>query len=91
MYGEETVNDLYNQDWWTRWSYTVLMGVAQDGPIDQVVGGLIGNGTPPSLAILKSFYKNAYRVITGEDSAMYGFMNSFGATRQFAGMFNNMR
>lgn len=91
MYGEETVDDLYNQDWWTRWSYTVLMGVAQDGPIDQVVGGLVGNGTPPSLAILKSFYKNAYRVITGEDSAMYGFMNSFGATRQFAGMFNNMK
>lgn len=91
MYGQETVDDIYNQDWWTRWSYTVLMGVAQDGPIDQVVGGLVGNGTPPSFAIIKSFYQNAYRVITGEDSAMYGFLNSFGATRQFAGMFNNAR
>ena len=91
LYGEETVNDLYNQDWWTRWTYTVLMGVAQDGPIDQVVGGIVGDGTPPSFAIIKSFYRNAFNIITGEDSAMYGFMNTFGATRQFAGMFNNMR
>lgn len=89
LYGEEAVNDIYNQDWWTRWTYTVLMGVAQDGPIDQVVGGIVGDGTPPAFAVIKSFYKNAYNVITGEDSAMYGFMNSFGATRQFAGMFNN--
>ena len=91
LYGEETTKDLYNQDWWTRWTYTVLMGVAQDGPIDQVVGGLVGDGTPPAFSILKSFYTNAYRVITGEDTAMFGFMNSFGATRQFAGMFNNTR
>jgi hypothetical protein len=67
------------------------MGVAQDGPIDQVVGGIVGDGTPPSFAVIRSFYRNTFNVITGEDSAMYGFMNSFGATRQFAGMFNNMR
>lgn len=91
MYGEDTVKDIKNEDWWTRWTYTVLMGVAQDGPIDQVINGLIGNGTPPSIATLQTFYRNAHNVITGNDSAIYGFMNSFGATRQFAGMFNNMR
>ena len=91
MYGEDTIKDIKSEDWWTRWTYTVLMGVAQDGPIDQVINGIIGNGTPPSIATLQSFYRNAHNVITGNDSAIYGFMNSFGATRQFAGMFNNVR
>ena len=91
MYGEDTIKDIKSEDWWTRWSYTVLMGVAQDGPIDQVVSGLIGNGAPPSIAALQTFYRNAHEVITGESSAIYGFMNSFGATRQFSGMFNNTR
>lgn len=91
MYGEDTIKDIKSEDWWTRWSYTVLMGVAQDGPIDQVINGLIGNGTPPSIAVLQTFYRNAYNVITGEDAAIVGFMKSFGATRQFSGIFNNAR
>ena len=85
-FGEEKVNAMQEQAWWTRWSYAVLMGVAQDGPINQVVGGLLGNGTPPSIAILQSFFKNSYQVITGEKPVLYGVLNTFGATRMFTGM-----
>lgn len=86
LYGEETVKDIRNEDWWTRWSYTVLMGVAQDGPINQVVGSLLGNGMPPSIATLQTFFNNSYEIITGEKPVLYGLLNTFGATRQFTGM-----
>lgn len=86
LYGEDTIKGMKTEDWWTRWSYTVLMGVAQDGPINQVIGSLIGNGAPPSIAALQSFYQNAYEVITGEKPIVYGLLNTFGATRQFTGM-----
>lgn len=86
LYGEDTVKEMKTEDWWTRWSYTVLMGVAQDGPINQVIGSLIGNGTPPSIAALQTFFNNSYEVITGEKPVLYGLTNTFGATRQFTGM-----
>ena len=84
LYGEDTVEHPDEQSWWTRWTYTVLMGVAKDGPIDQSISGLL-NGTPPSIAILQSFYRNAYNIWSGQDPALLGFMKMFGATRTFAG------
>lgn len=88
LYGEAAEN-IYDEGWWTRWSYTVLMGVAQDGPISQVISGLY-SGTPPSISIIGSFLENAQNVINGTDSAIYGLLNSFGATRTLTGMFTNV-
>lgn len=60
------------------------MGVAKDGPIDQSLTSII-SGTPPSISVLQSFYKNAYSLITNEDPSIVGFMKLFGATRSFVG------
>lgn len=85
-FGEEKIDSITEQSWWVRWSYAVLMGVAQDGPINQVVGSLLGNGMVPSIAILQNFFNNSWEVITGEKPVLYGVLNTFGATRMFTGM-----
>lgn len=84
IYGEEAVDNMNEQNWWTRWTYTVLMGVAKDGPVDQVLTGIF-TGTPPSISVLQTFFKNAYNIITDNDPALIGFMRLFGATRSFVG------
>lgn len=60
------------------------MGVAKDGPVDQVLTGLF-TGTPPSVSVLQTFFRNSYNIITGNDPAIIGFMRMFGATRSFVG------
>ena len=84
LYGEDVVENPDQQNWWTRWTYTVLMGVAKDGPLDQSLTSIL-SGTPPSISVLQSFYRNAYNLITDEDPSIVGFMKLFGATRSFVG------
>jgi len=81
---KEPLENEEEQTWWTKWTYTVLMGVANDGPIAQTLSGLV-NGTPPAFSILRTFIKNAQSIITDEDPAIIGFMKLFGATRSFVG------
>jgi len=76
-------------DWFTQWSYNVAIGVTQDGPLWSVIQSIVGDGAPPMLGILKNFSNNITSVITGKKDFMYGLVNSFGATRELAYLFNN--
>ena len=75
-------------DWLTQWSYNVAIGVTQDGPLWSVLQSVVGNGAPPMLGILKNFSNNITSVITGKKDFMYGLVNSIGATRELAYLFN---
>ena len=75
-------------DWFTQWSYNVAIGITQDGPLWSVMQSIIGDGAPPMLGILKNFSNNITSVITGKKDFMYGLVNSIGATRELAYLFN---
>lgn len=85
-FGEETVQNMKNEEWYTRWLYAVGTGMTQDGPVWSLIGNIIGNGAPPSLSILRQYMTNAASVITGDTSLIYGFANSLGATREFTNL-----
>ena len=83
IFGEETIQNMKNEEWYTRWLYAVGTGMTQDGPVWSLVENIVGNGAPPSLSILRQYMTNAASVITGDTSLVYGFANSLGATREF--------
>ena len=81
IYGKEKIKDIKNQDWWTRWTYTVFHGMATDGPLLQTLNSVIGDASMPMIGTLQTYYRNAMSLITGKKNAAYAFLNSFGATR----------
>lgn len=81
IYGKEKTKDIKNQDWWTRWTYTVFHGMATDGPLLQTLNSVIGDASMPMIGTLQTYYRNAMSLITGKKNAAYAFLNSFGATR----------
>jgi len=48
-----------------------------------LLDGIVGDGAPPSLSILKNYMGNAMSVLTGNSSLIYSLADSFGATRYF--------
>lgn len=91
MYGEETVDNMKNMEWFTRWSYGAMMGAVQDGPIIQVIDGLVGDLTPPSIGIIQRSITDWGSVLTGNKNAFYAILNSFGATRELTSIANSLK
>ena len=89
LYKGALQGDYEEIDWLTQWTYNVAIGVTQDGPIWSVIQSIIGDGAPPMLGILQNFTNNITSVITGKKDFMYGLVNSIGATRELAYLFNN--
>ena len=83
LFGEETVANMKNEEWYTRWLYAVGTGMTQDGPVWSLLSGIVGNGAPPSLSILRTYITNGASVITGDTSIIYGLANTMGMTREF--------
>ena len=83
LFGEETVANMKNEEWYTRWLYAVGTGMTQDGPVWSLLSGIVGNGAPPSLSILRTYITNGAAVITGDTSILYGLANTMGMTREF--------
>lgn len=83
LFGEETIQNMNNEEWYTRWLYAVGTGMTQDGPVWSLLSGIVGNGAPPSLSILRTYMTNATSVITGDTSIIYGIANTLGMTREF--------
>ena len=79
----ESVKDM---DTIRRWAWTVLTGVAQEGPVWSVANSIIGDGTLPLVSTLSRYVDTAHSVITGRSPLIYGVMNTFGATRPFANL-----
>lgn len=90
LFGEEVTKNKAQQDWVTQWTYGVLMGFAQDGPIHQVLGSMALDLNPPSLLALKQWANTANSVLAGSKSLGQGLVSTFGATRELQGYFYSM-
>lgn len=89
IYPEEALNAMSEQDWWTRWSYAIMTGVAQDGPIWEVFNSVWGGGEIPVVGGMARWFNSVWGVINGNDFAP-ALLNSFGATREMTSLLNNM-
>lgn len=89
VYPEEALDAMTEQDWWTRWSYAVMTGVAQDGPIWEVFNSVWGGGEIPVVGGMARWFNSVWGVINGNDFAP-ALLNSFGATRELTSMLDNM-
>lgn len=84
--GEEKIDNLSEQDYWTRWSYAVAMGVAQDGPMWEVAKSLWSDGEMPAFRTLQRWATSVMSVINGNTKVTYALLNSFGATREMTSL-----
>lgn len=83
MFGEERIQNMKDEEWYSRWLYAVGTGMAKDGPVWGLLSGIVGDGAPPSFSILKNYMGNALSVITGNSSLIYSLADSFGSTKYF--------
>lgn len=90
LFGEDVVNNRKEQDWITQWTYGVLMGFANDGPIHQVLGSTISDLNPPAFLTVKQWAQTANSVLAGSKSIGQGLVETFGATRELSGYFYTM-
>ena len=90
IYGDDVIETMNEQDWWTRWTHAVLMGVAQDGPVWDVAKSVWGNGEIPSMQALSKYFTTAMSVINGNTYVLTGFVNSFGATKELSAMIDQI-
>ena len=86
LMGEETTTTMKDQEWYARWLYTVGTGMMQDGPVWGLIDGIVGDGAPPSLSILRNYLTSATSVITGDTNFIYAFASSLGATKNFTSL-----
>lgn len=75
---EENIKDV---SWLERFSYTVLTGAAGDRGLFNTISSVVGDGAPPSMAIIKRYITTASSVISGNMPLAYGVLSTFGATR----------
>ena len=88
IFGEDVVNNKSEQDWITQWSYGVLVGFAEDGPINMIFGSVVGDMNPPSLIAIQRWAQTANSVLAGNKTIGEGLITSFGATKELTGLFN---
>lgn len=87
IFGEDVVNNKSEQDWITQWSYGVLVGFAEDGPINMIFGSVVKDMNPPSLVAIQRWAQTANSVLAGNKTIGEGLITSFGATKELTGLF----
>lgn len=88
-YPEEVLDNMTEQDWWTRWTHAILTGVAQDGPVWEVFNSVWGGGEIPVVSGMSRWITSAMGVING-DYILPALANTWGATREFSGMLKDL-
>ena len=88
-YPEEKLDNMTEQDWWTRWTHAILTGVAQDGPVWEVFNSVWGGGEIPVVSGMSRWITSAMGVING-DYILPALSNTWGATREFSGMLKDL-
>lgn len=83
MFGEDRIQNMDEEEWYARWLYAVGTGMTQDGPVWSLLSGLVGDGAPPSISILRSYMTNAAAVFAGDASIPYAVANTFGSLKYF--------
>ena len=81
---------VYKQDFLSRWTYGVLSGASEDGPLFQTFSAIVGDGTPPVLGMLKNYYNTTTSVINGNNNVLYGLTNTLGTTRELSNLFKDL-
>lgn len=76
-----------NDNWWRRWTYGVLAGSFQDGPIWNLIGQ-IDSLNPPVISQVNNWYQDICRVLTGDENIMHALVENFGMTREFSHYFD---
>ena len=89
LFGEDVIENMDEEDWFTQWSYGVATGIAKDGPIWEVAKGLYSDGTLPLLTSLKRYVNTASSVLHGNTNIVAATLNTFGATRELSHYFDN--
>ena len=89
IYGEDTLNHLTDEDWWTRWSYNVLNGISTDGPVWYTLESMFSEGTVPMVPILKRYFDNTLALIEGRSNVLQTLTKTFGATNELSAYFAN--
>lgn len=89
IYGEETLTNLTDEDWWTRWSYNVFNGVATDGPVWYTMESMFSEGTVPMVPILKRYFDNTLALVEGRSNVLQTLTKTFGATTELSSYFAN--
>lgn len=87
LFGDDVINNKGSQNWITQWTYGVLTGFAEDGPVHQVLGSMIGDWNPPSLLTIQRIARTTQSVLAGNKTVPQGFIESFGATKELSGFF----
>ena len=85
-FGEDVVNNKEDQEWWAQWSYGVLVGFAEDGPINKILASTVSDLNPPAFTTLQTWVRTANSVLAGNKTVGEGIIQTFGATREFRGM-----
>ena len=89
IFGEETISNMSEEDWFTQWSYNVLVGVAQDGPVWEVAKSMYSQGTLPLLTSLKRYMDTSFAVLTGSTDFLPAVLSTFGATKELSHYFDH--
>lgn len=76
-----------NDNWWRRWTYGVLAGSFQDGPVWNLLGQ-INSLDPPIISQVNNWYQDICRVLTGDENVMHSLVENFGMTREFSHYFD---
>lgn len=76
-----------NDVWWRRWSYGVVAGSLQDGPIWNLLGQM-NSLNPPAISQISSWYRDVTSVITGKDNLAHAIIDNIGFTREFSSYFD---
>ena len=75
-------DDIKEEPWIKRWTASALYGSFQDGPVQNIIGGMIGDLNPPAYSIFKNMFNNVGDIITGDKNLWEGVTSNFGALRE---------
>jgi hypothetical protein len=75
-------DDIKEEPWIKRWTASALYGSFQDGPVQNIIGGMIRDLNPPAYSIFKNMFNNVGDVITGDKNLWEGVTSNFGALRE---------
>ena len=67
--------------WIKRTTASILYGSFQDGPVQNIIGSMLGDLNPPIYTTIKSMFNNVGEVLTGDRELWVGVTENFGALR----------
>lgn len=67
-------------------SYSVLVGMTEDGPVHKIIGRMISDVNPPIITSMQKLGKSCWGVITGDSSLAYALTRNIGMLSDLQGL-----